>query len=54
MGQTLLTQAHWEIGDYSDYYNNVCTELSNVFAKYDSKVGGTRLQRQLNQLVLAK
>jgi hypothetical protein len=40
--------------DYSDYYNNVCTELSNVFPKYDSKFGGTRLQRATQSVSTSK
>jgi hypothetical protein len=31
--------------DYSTYYNEVRTELANLFAKYDSKFGSLRLQR---------
>jgi hypothetical protein len=33
--------------DYSTYYNEVRTELANMFAKYDSKFGSLRLQRPL-------
>jgi hypothetical protein len=31
--------------DYSEYYTNVRSQLSNIFAKYESKFGGTRAQR---------
>jgi hypothetical protein len=31
--------------DYSTYYNEVKSELANMFVKYDSKFGSLRLQR---------
>jgi hypothetical protein len=31
--------------DYSSYFNNIISELTNMFAKYESKFGATQLQR---------